>query len=104
MPDPNTTYADHVAAFMQKLVGGYAEAKRKASRTVYGRTCPRCEEWHDGEPDGCRDPSCPLLDGGAFDVENLEEREAAPPYPEFCTQPDKCAGKSYCQRDFCCAD
>lgn len=27
-----------------------------------------------------------------------------PPYPEFCRHPDKCAGKSTCQRDPCCCD
>lgn len=26
------------------------------------------------------------------------------PYPIFCRQPEKCAGKSYCQNDPCCAD
>lgn len=26
------------------------------------------------------------------------------PYPEFCRHPDKCAGRSTCPRDPCCAD
>ena len=32
------------------------------------------------------------------------ERRANLPYPVFCSMPEKCAGKAYCQRERCCAD
>lgn len=35
---------------------------------------------------------------------SVEVLNEAPPYPEFCRHPDKCAGLGSCPRDPTCAD
>lgn len=44
--------------------------------------------------------------GWTIDIITAARRflKAAAPYPEFCTMPEDCAGKSNCQRAMCCAD
>lgn len=39
---------------------------------IDSKKCPRCGDEHDCEPDGCRDPNCPLLEPGAFDDEPFQ--------------------------------
>jgi hypothetical protein len=49
-------------------------------------------------------PQSPQEMRARISANEREELLAQTPYPMFCFQPEKCAGKSCCQRSIACCD
>jgi hypothetical protein len=62
------------------------------------------QERHPDDTDPVETPAAYLVRTLANDPEMRAALKARCPYPIYCTQPEKCAGHSYCQREMCCAD